>query len=201
MQHFTRFQLTACSRVPQRQLDFLFGVSSAFYRNSSISCYCVMFCKRTLCWVCPLSSQKRSFFVSSSDLDCGAEFFWRRFGLLSKFFDLLSLPLLRQKDTLAAKLIATQKVKNMQPSKCNFKVMRSRCDFFPITHAGLPCVPSFWFSNLGLIQKCLDCSADQLSTNYGPHTVKSNVSGSSRHFPTSLSIAVSLQGGELDPFT
>jgi len=27
--------------------------------------------------------------VSSPDLDCGAEFFWRRFGLLSEFFDLL----------------------------------------------------------------------------------------------------------------
>jgi len=34
-----------------------------------------MLCKRSLCWVCPLSSQKRSFLVSNPDLDCGAEFF------------------------------------------------------------------------------------------------------------------------------
>ena len=52
----------------ERQLDFLFGVSSAFYRNSSISCCCVILCKRTLCWVCPLPSQKRSFLVSSRAL-------------------------------------------------------------------------------------------------------------------------------------
>ena len=39
-----------------------------------ISCYCMMLCKHTLCWVCPLSSRKRSFLVSSPDLDCGADF-------------------------------------------------------------------------------------------------------------------------------
>ena len=35
-----------------------------------ISCYRVMLCKRTVCWMCPLPSRKRSFLVYS-----GAEFF------------------------------------------------------------------------------------------------------------------------------
>ena len=37
------------------------------------TCYSVMLFKRTLCWVCPLSSPKRSFLIFSPDLD--AEFF------------------------------------------------------------------------------------------------------------------------------
>ena len=76
MQHFTRFQLTACSCGPSAAAELLvWRLFWAFYRNSSISCYCVMLCKRTLCWVCPLSSRKRIFLYPALILTGAQNFF------------------------------------------------------------------------------------------------------------------------------
>ena len=55
--------------------DYLRKTVAFGFVATMVSYYCVMLCKRTVCWVCSLSSQNRSFLVSSPDLDCCAECF------------------------------------------------------------------------------------------------------------------------------
>ena len=49
------------------------------------------------------------------DLDCGTVFFWRRFGLLSTFFDLLWCMWITTTKTISGKLLAISFAATMQP--------------------------------------------------------------------------------------
>ena len=52
VQHFTRFQLTACSRGPSAAADVLFVVSSAFYRNAVISWFASVLSAGCVLYLC-----------------------------------------------------------------------------------------------------------------------------------------------------